>query len=71
MKPGYHECKAEGCTRNVSDSFGMCRIHWNQVPKDLQTCIWNSIGVARGRFWAEAIAKVKAKEEARQPRLPE
>ena len=71
MKEGYHPCKAEGCARSVKDSYGMCRPHWAMVPRPLQTLIWNSEGVKRHRYLVEAIAAVKAKEEARQPKLPE
>lgn len=35
-----HVCHAEGCARPVAPRFLMCRYHWGQVPRDLQTEVY-------------------------------
>lgn len=36
MKP----CPIRGCHRNASEDQLMCYVHWDLVPKVLQTLIW-------------------------------
>ena len=40
MTEQRHQCPVSGCTAQLPRSIFMCRTHWHQVPKNLQTKIW-------------------------------
>jgi hypothetical protein len=38
--PGYHECPARVCQRQVADRLLMCGQHWHMVPAPLQRAVY-------------------------------
>lgn len=39
-----HKCAADGCKREISLAYLMCRKHWAKVPRKLQKAIYRTVG---------------------------
>jgi hypothetical protein len=64
-----HKCVADGCKREISMTYLMCRPHWRKVPRQIQRAILNTLGDRDRRLYElhvreaiDAVSKVEAKQ---------
>lgn len=64
-----HKCAADGCRKEISLAYLMCRTHWGKVPRQIQKAILRTVGDRdRALYWLhvreaiDAVSKVEAKQ---------
>lgn len=65
-----HKCAADGCKKEISLAYLMCRPHWRKVPRQIQRGILRTVGDRdRNLYYLHVVEAIEAVSKAEGKQL--